>query len=403
MEQGNEVESDSKLKFERRIIYEINIGRIRQDRCCFHCDRNHDRGSCVTSGGGQIELPFQKITKLGSDEFTVASGGVVRPAEPAEAVDQIYCIYYDDGEMTISQNEIEPEAGRMVVVKGFYERPSDCASEMTTVRLIGAVKPKSCEGWFFKCHSLTQIKNIENLYTSECTDMSSMFYGCISLTSIEIRHFDTSNVTNISYIFSYCKSLTGLDVSKWNTSNVINMSGMFDGCNLVTELNISNFDTSKVRDMQRMFAGCSTIRGLDLQNFDTKNVVNMSCMFLNCTSLKDLNVNSFDTSQVTDMYMMFRLCTSLTELDISDFNTNKVNNMGYMFSGCRNLQKIYVNNWNIDEVTNSNDMFASVENIVGGNGTTYNSNYTDVTYARIDTTETPGYFTNIKDRVMETE
>lgn len=97
--------------FERRINYEINIGRIRQDRCCFHCDRDHDRGSCVTSGG-QIELPFQKITKLGSDEFTVASGGVVRPEEPAEAVKEVYCIYYDDGEMTISQNEIEPEAGR---------------------------------------------------------------------------------------------------------------------------------------------------------------------------------------------------------------------------------------------------------------------------------------------------
>ena len=113
-------------------IYEINVGRIRQDRCCFYCDRNHDRGSCVTSGG-QIELPFQKITKLGSDEFTVASGGTVRPAEPAEAVDKVYCIYYDDGEMTISQNEIEPEADRTVVSKGFYSRPSYCTKQMKTV------------------------------------------------------------------------------------------------------------------------------------------------------------------------------------------------------------------------------------------------------------------------------
>ena len=253
---------------------------------------------------------------------------------------------------------------------------------------------------FNGCVNLEEL-NIDNFNTINVTIMDAMFKDCKKLSQLNVKHFDTSNVTNINYIFSGCNSLTELDVSKWNTSNVTNMSGMFEGCKLIAELNISNFDTSKVRDMQRMFAGCSTIRGLDLQNFDTKNVLNMSCMFLNCTNLKDLNVNSFDTSQVTDMYMMFRICTSLTELDISNFNTNKVTNMGHMFSGCRKLQKIYVNNWNIDEVTNSNDMFTSVENIVGGNGTMYDSNYTDATYARIDTAETPGYFTNIKDKPTE--
>ena len=43
-------------------------------------------------------------------------------------------------------------------------------------------------------------------------------------------------------------------------------------------------------------------------------------------------------------------------------------------------------------------MFRGDNNIIGGNGTTYNSNYIDATYARIDTAETPGYFTNIKDK-----
>ena len=38
-------------------------------------------------------------------------------------------------------------------------------------------------------------------------------------------------------------------------------------------------------------------------------------------------------------------------------------------------------------------MFLDAKNIVGGNGTTYNNRYTNATYARIDTEETPGYFT----------
>ena len=356
MEQGNEVESDSKLKFERRIIYEINIGRIRQDRCCFHCDRNHDRGSCVTSGG-QIELPFQKITKLGSDEFTVASGGVVRPAEPAEAVDQIYCIYYDDGEMTISQNEIEPEAGRMVVVKGFYERPSDCASEMTTVRLIGAVKPKSCEGWFFKCHSLTQIKNIENLYTSECTDMSSMFYGCISLTSIEIRHFDTSNVTNMSGMFVSCESLKSVDVSHFDTCKVTNMSEMFSECSSLKGVDVSHFDTSNVTNMAIMFDSCKSLENVDVSHFNTSNVTDMSYMFAWSNKLTSLNVSNFDTCKVTNMSFMFAGCSSLKNVDVSHFDTRNVTDITQMFSHCTKLINIDLSNFNISNVTNMNFMF----------------------------------------------
>jgi len=38
-------------------------------------------------------------------------------------------------------------------------------------------------------------------------------------------------------------------------------------------------------------------------------------------------------------------------------------------------------------------MFLECEKIVGGNGTTYNAEHIDATYARIDTDGAPGYFT----------
>lgn len=37
--------------------------------------------------------------------------------------------------------------------------------------------------------------------------------------------------------------------------------------------------------------------------------------------------------------------------------------------------------------------------MVPGAGTTYNDSYTDKTYARIDTADTPGYLTDIVDKV----
>ena len=197
--------------------------------------------------------------QIGCDEITVATGGTVRPAEPAEAVDKVYCIYYDDGEMTISQNEIEPEVGRTVVRKGFYEKPSACTIEMTTVRFVGAVKPKSCDRWFgngvymASCRFIKEIKNIENLYTNECTSMELMFFACESLTSLDVSNFDTSKVISMSEMFAFCTSLTNIDLSNFDTSNVTNIGRMFWGCTSLTTLDFSNFNTSKVTNMQNMF------------------------------------------------------------------------------------------------------------------------------------------------------
>lgn len=42
-------------------------------------------------------------------------------------------------------------------------------------------------------------------------------------------------------------------------------------------------------------------------------------------------------------------------------------------------------------------MFGRCSKLIGGNGTTYNSSHKNKEYARIDTEETPGYFTSKED------
>lgn len=111
-------------------IYENNVGRIRQDRCCFHCDRDHDRGSCVTSGG-QIELPFQKITKLGSDEFTVATTG---RSKPPTTVDSTVWIYIDkNNELVISKNKITAPADALLKEKSITVQGNGLSSNGSLV------------------------------------------------------------------------------------------------------------------------------------------------------------------------------------------------------------------------------------------------------------------------------
>ena len=115
--------------------------------------------------------------KIGTKEITTTNGETVKSDEPTNAVDKIYCIYYTDGELVIAQNQIEPESGKTVEKQGFYSKPSDCTTQMTTARFEGAVMPKSCSEWFCLCANLIEIKNIQNLNTTACTDMHSIKNG----------------------------------------------------------------------------------------------------------------------------------------------------------------------------------------------------------------------------------
>ena len=264
--------------------------------------------------------------KIGNDDINKTNGQITRPEEPTEAVDEIYCIYYDDGEMTISQNEIEPKEGKTVVKKGFFDSPIYCTQIMTTVEFVGAVKPKSCYQWFKFCENLTEIKNMENLYLP--SNISGIFSFCKNLTSINLSNLNTSNVTNMKDMFGACYSLTSLDLSNFDTRKVTDMSNMFSGCEKLTSLNLSNFDTSKVMNMSNMFAGCNKLTSLKFgDNFDTSNVIDMSYMFLG-TVLTSLDLSNFDTSNVTNMKGIFNASSlGVKSVKLSQSTFNKMNEL----------------------------------------------------------------------------
>ena len=247
---------------------------------------------------------------------------------------------------------------------------------------------------FCGCDSLTSL-NL-NFNTTNVTDMSYMFYDCSALPKLDLN-FDTSKVTTMKSMFAYCWGLNSLNVSSFDTSSVGTMSDMFYACHSLTSLDVSNFNTSNVKYMSEMFYECWSLSSLDLSNFVTSNVTIMSSMFQECKDLTSLNVSSFDTSSVNEMSDMFKNCSSLTLLDLSNFNTSNVKFMQRMFSGCRKLTTIYASDkFTTDNDTVSGSMFANCTSLKGGNGTTYNSSYTDKKYAHIDGgTKNPGYFTDI--------
>ena len=269
---------------------------------------------------------------------------------------------------------------------------------------------------FYNCYNLEQLTFGDKFDTSNVTDMNSMFEGtgfksldltgfstkgvlemkamfksCENLSSIKFgEDFNTENVTTMDEMFASTTRLKTVDLSSLDTRNVTSMYKMFYQSGVNTIQFGGNFDTSKVKTFSSMFQG-SSISSLDLSGF-TCTEATCNDMFLSCGALVTLIVGNMD---VKNTGSMFKDCKGLTTLDLSKMSTINTTWMNSMFSGCSNLKTIYVGtNWSTENVENSEKMFNSCSNIIGGKGTTYDTNHTDAEYAHIDGgPDNPGYFT----------
>ena len=147
-------------------------------------------------------------------------------------------------------------------------------------------RPKTTYSWFLNCDILREIVGIENLNTSEVTNMHTMFAFCKKLESVDVTHFDTRKVGDMAAMFSNCKSLKSLDLSHFDTSSLWMMMSMFIVCNSLTEINLSSFNTSKVRYMDYLFNGCSNLRTSYFGNgFTSTSSVSCEEAFVGCQNL----------------------------------------------------------------------------------------------------------------------
>ena len=252
------------------------------------------------------------------------------------------------------------------------------------------------------CCSNLKYLNLDNIDTSNVTNMNQTFYACPNLKSINLQSFNTSNVTDMMNMFFHCSSLETLDLSGFDTSSVTTMACMFQECTNLESVDFSSFNTRNLENMNGMFQNCTNLKSLDFSNFDTSSLKHFTRVFPYCENLEEIIFGNFNTSNVTEMDYLFCRCFSLKELDLSSFDTSNVTTMLYMFDDCQSLEKIYVSDkWTTSALdyshpnSSSQDrfMFFNCQNVKGGNGTVYDWKTTDSKMACIDTDETPGYLT----------
>ena len=219
----------------------------------------------------------------------------------------------------------------------FMSSMFQCCSSLINLDLspIDMSKNLDMSYMFNRCSNLTYIKFPVD--TSNVTDMSNMFSGCSSLVNLDLRSLNTSNVTKMKSMFFACTSLESLNLDSFNTNEVVDMNSMFYACTSLTSLNLNHFNTNKVTNMSGMFGLCEKLTSLNLTPLNTQNVTDMSDMFYNCSGLTTLDLSPLDTQKVTNMSWMFYNCSGLTALDLSLIDTSKVTNMNAMFKDCSTL------------------------------------------------------------------
>ena len=115
-------------------------------------------------------------------------------------------------------------------------------------------------GTFKNCQNLKEINGLNNLETNNVLSMFEMFNDCINLETLDVGNFDTRRVCDFKNMFRDCKSLKEIKgLNNLNTNKGINFDYMFYGCSSLTSLDISNFDTRKAEIFTAMFAYSSNL------------------------------------------------------------------------------------------------------------------------------------------------
>lgn len=181
---------------------------------------------------------------------------------------------------------------------------------------------------------------------------------------------------------------------------VSDWTGFFEGCTNVERFEgLDLIDTSNVTIMKDVFKNCSKLDTFNLDDFDIANVTSIESMFEGCKEFRGFyGTNSVFTS-LQNASHAFKDCTSLRLIGFDMFLSTSLQDTTYMFENCTSLRSIMVDdnllNFPLDQYQSEN-MFKNCTNIVGGQGTKYNTridpngkNFANVDYGGIK----PGYFT----------
>lgn len=219
---------------------------------------------------------------------------------------------------------------------------------------------------FRGCSALTSASGIQftgitgSGSTYRALTVTGMFRGCTNLTTPPTKGEGRYRLTNLSYAFYGCRSLTSLDIGEFNIGG--DGSYAFEDCQALTDIagpnNLKFNGYAQSTNLSRMFFRCYALEKVlfqysgDSTSFigSTSNGCKFNSTFYGCTALE--KICGSDSPVIlalypTDLSSMFRDCTSLTGIKGLEIyratNFSGKISMASMFNGCSSLTTMNIN------------------------------------------------------------
>lgn len=115
---------------------------------------------------------------------------------------------------------------------------------ITKVIIKNKLIPKHTIFWFKDLKNVKTIEGLENIDLKNVKDMTGMFSGCTSLTSLDLSSFNMKNVETTNGMFANCINLKTIYVNSktWELSKVNDSEFMFYNTTSIVGENKTEFD-----------------------------------------------------------------------------------------------------------------------------------------------------------------
>lgn len=308
---------------------------------------------------------------------------------------ETYCIKIENAIISIINNDefVEKTTAPVLATDSSWYRATTARSSITSIEIKRNYTPTGSEKEIFYADS-------EN---------KGRIKGYIIGSKLIIAGTNSKKIEANQYsraMFGVYQYSSSVDITGMASSGYVGISGF---SNVTSITGLENIDTSKVTDMQFMFANLKVTSLSGIDKWDVSNVTDTSYMFYKSTSLTSIDLSGWNTTKLQNTKGMFagyyepggyrspaiNYPMAIATIDLSGWDAKNLKNISYMFFRCQSLQTVYANDtWNSKSVNNTTDVFNNCLNLKGGNGT--NWTYSDIsnsTYARVDETGAPGFFT----------
>ena len=145
-----------------------------------------------------------------------------------------------------------------------------------------------------------------------------------------------------------------------------------------------------------LFKDCRYIKKITIGEQNYNSISDFSSMFENCSSLEEVNFVGNNKVKPANLNKTFKGCSSLKIINLLNFDDTNNPTLNETFSNCSSLETIIATNDFNNLPQTATNSFINCNNLMGSNGTLFNSSHIDSDYAIIDgTNNRPGYFSTM--------